>query len=356
MTDTPFGSDVRSAASWSEPRVFRSAMEVAGEAVVVTSAELDAPGPRILYVNPAFTRMTGYAPEEVLGQTPRMLQGPGTDRTVLDRMRVDLASTGQFHGEAVNYAKDGTPYVIDWLITGARDETGRVTEWVSVQRDVTGRKALEERHDLLLGELQHRVRNNLAVIRSIVRRSTATSASVEEQATHLNGRLDVFARVQSLVTQDPGTWIDLSRLISDELNVHAAHEGEQVRTSGPSVRLRPRTAERLGLALHELAVNAVKYGALRSDQGQVTVTWRIEATGSETHLILEWRETGVPFVSPAPRRRGVGMEMLEQTLAYELRATASMTFLPGGLSCTIALPLSEGVSLVEEMPNDRLNP
>ena len=253
MTDTPFGSDVRSAASWSEPRVFRSAMEVAGEAVVVTSAELDAPGPRILYVNPAFTRMTGYAPEEVLGQTPRMLQGPGTDRTVLDRMRVDLASTGQFHGEAVNYAKDGTPYVIDWLITGARDETGRVTEWVSVQRDVTGRKALEERHDLLLGELQHRVRNNLAVIRSIVRRSTATSASVEEQATHLNGRLDVFARVQSLVTQDPGTWIDLSRLISDELNVHAAHEGEQVRTSGPSVRLRPRTAERLGLALHELA-------------------------------------------------------------------------------------------------------
>jgi PAS domain S-box-containing protein len=331
-------------------------MELAGEAVVVTSAELDTPGPRILYVNPAFTRMTGYAPEEVLGQTPRMLQGPRTDRRVLDRMRVDLDATGQFHGEAVNYAKDGTPYVIDWLITGACDDTGRVTEWVSVQRDVTDRKAMEERHELLLGELQHRVRNNLAVIRSIVRRTAEMSGSAEEQAMHLDGRLDVFARVQSLVTQDPGTWIDLGRMVSDELLAHAAHEGAQARTSGPSVRLRPRTAELLGLALHELAVNAVKYGALQSDGGQVAVTWRVEATGSGTHLILEWRETGVPVLSPAPRHRGFGTAMLEQTLTYELGATASLSFLPGGLTCTIALPLSEGVALVKEMPDDHFGP
>ena len=356
MTDTAFESDSRGVASESEPRVLRSAMELAGEAVIVTSAELDAPGPNILYVNPAFTRMTGYAPEEVLGRSPRMLQGPRTERAVLDRMRVDLASTGQFHGEAVNYAKDGTPYIIDWLITGARDETGRVTEWVSVQRDVTDRKAMEERDDLLLGELQHRVRNNLAVIRSIVRRTADTSGSVEEQAMHLDGRLDVFARVQSLVTEDPGTWIDLGRMISDELLFHAVHEGVQARTSGPSIQLRPRTAELLGLALHELAVNAVKYGALRNDRGQVTVTWRVETARSETHLILDWRETGVPVVSSAPRHRGFGTAMLEQTLAYELRSTASMSFLPGGLSCTITLPLSEGVALASETPDDSFDP
>ena len=160
--------------------LFRAAVEVAGEAVVITSPDLDPPGPVIEYVNPAFARMTGYAAREAIGRSPRFLQGPRTDRAVLDRMRADLAAHGTFHGEAVNYRKDGSEYVLEWRIAAIRDAAGRVSHWVAVQRDVTAHRRAEERQKFLVGELQHRVRNALAVIRSIARRTAATSETAED--------------------------------------------------------------------------------------------------------------------------------------------------------------------------------
>ena len=124
--------------------IFRTALEAVGEAVVITTPELDWPGPCIEYVNPAFTRLTGYRPEEVLGRTPRMLQGPLTDRSVLNRMRAELAAHGTFAGETVNYRKDGIPYIIEWQITPLHDREGRVSHWVAVQRDVTAARQAEE--------------------------------------------------------------------------------------------------------------------------------------------------------------------------------------------------------------------
>lgn len=324
--------------------LFQIAVEAAGEAVIITSAELEAPGPRIAYVNPAFTRMTGYALDEVVGKSPRILQGPRTDRAVLDRMRADLATHGSFRGEVVNYRKDGTAYTLEWHVTGARDQAGQVTHWVSIQRDISDRKALEERQVILLAELQHRVRNNLALIRSIARRTAETSASAEDYAMHLNGRMDVLARVQSLISQDPVTGIGLGSLISDELLAHAAKEGQQAKLTGPTVLLRPRAAELLGLAVHELATNAVKYGALRTARGRVSVTWRVDEVDGEPSLVLEWAEKGGSIASTAPRRRGFGTVLLEQTLAYEMQAEATQRFMPGGLTWTLMLPLREQLS------------
>jgi PAS domain S-box-containing protein len=274
--------------------LFQAAVEAAGEAVVITSPDLDPPGPRIAYVNPAFTRLTGYAPAEVIGQTPRILQGPKTERRELDRMRAELSGTGHFAGEAVNYRKDGSEYVNDWRVTAVRDEAGRVVFWVSIQRDVTERKEAERRQRLLVAELQHRVRNTLAVIRAIARRTARTSTTVEGYAMHLDGRIDALARVQGAVTRDPIAGVDLESLVAEELIAHAGREDGAVHIAGPPVRLQPKAAEAFGLAIHELATNAVKYGALSSPHGRIRATWRVERDGSGPCLAFEWKESGIP--------------------------------------------------------------
>lgn len=131
---------IRSCSAYSG--MFKAAVEAAGEAIVITSPDLEAPGPVIEYVNPAFTHMTGYAPQEVLGKTPRMFQGPRTDRAILDRLKTELKATGTFSGEAINYRKDGSEYVLQWVITPMRDEAGRIIHWLAVQRDVTEQRRI----------------------------------------------------------------------------------------------------------------------------------------------------------------------------------------------------------------------
>jgi PAS domain S-box-containing protein len=126
-----------------EREVLRQAMDNAEESVVVTTADLELPGPRITYVNAAFTAMTGYQPEEVIGQTPRMFQGPETDRAVLRRMRRRLKVGRTFQGETVNYRKDGSTYILAWNVAPIYGSQGRITHWVSTQHDVTERRALE---------------------------------------------------------------------------------------------------------------------------------------------------------------------------------------------------------------------
>ena len=130
-------------------------MEQVEEMVVVTDRQLDSPGPRIVYVNPAFLRQTGYELEEVLGRTPRMLQGPLTDQRQLHRLRAALEAGEAFTGETVNYRKSGEPYDFEWHVTALRDGEGRVTHYVSIQRDVTARRRREQLERLHEAELAH---------------------------------------------------------------------------------------------------------------------------------------------------------------------------------------------------------
>ncbi len=122
-----------------ERALLSASVEAANDSVLITDGQLDRPGPRILYVNSAFTQMTGYSAAEVIGKTPRILQGPGTDRAVLRRLRERLSAGQPFFGQVVNYRKDGYPFILEWQVTPVRDEVGNVTNWVAVQRDITDR-------------------------------------------------------------------------------------------------------------------------------------------------------------------------------------------------------------------------
>ena len=124
-------------------RIYDAALQQALDAIIITDAELDAPGPHILMVNAAFTEITGYAPEEVVGNTPRILQGPKTERAVLDRLREQLTRGEAFFGSTINYRKDGSEFVMEWRISPIRDARGAITHFVATQRDITARKQSE---------------------------------------------------------------------------------------------------------------------------------------------------------------------------------------------------------------------
>lgn len=200
-----------------------------------------------------------------------------------------------------------------------------------------------------LAATQHRVRNTLAVIRSIARRSAETSEEVEDYAMHLEGRIGAFARVQGALLHDPDEGMALDILVAETLLAVLAHEGERLQLDGPPVSLKAKAAEMLALALHELATNAVKFGALSWPRGRIVVAWRV-AEGGEPRLELTWAETGAPEPVSAARR-GFGTEMLERTLAYELGAEASLDFTSEGVICRIALPTSVLRPLQAEGPS-----
>lgn len=255
--------------------------------------------------------------------------------------------TGELRAEWRVVRPDGKTVSIESRGIVERDEAGRPLRLLGANIDVTERKANESalrqseaRARALVAELQHRVRNTLAVIRSIAARTAETSTSVEELEMHLDGRIGSFARIQSAVTRNPGGGVDLAGMIADELAAAAAHEGRRVSLKGPDVRLPPKLAEGLGLAMHELTTNAVKHGALATAEGHVAVEWAVKEAGCPA-LMLEWKETRVEMPEVRIRRHGFGTELLQHMLPYQLGAETEQRFEADGLRCAIRVPLPD---------------
>jgi PAS domain S-box-containing protein len=252
--------------------------------------------------------------------------------------------------EAIRQARDGRspfeaefrvqpePGSVRWCRVKGRffHEDDEPVRMIGVMQDITASREAEARQRLLLSELQHRVRNALATIRSILRRSARTGDDVESYATHLEGRLDSLARVQAAMARDPALGLDLETLLRDELQAAAASEAQAI-IAGPPVRLDAGRAELLALAFHELATNAIKHGALASAGGRVDVGWTLE-DGTPPRLRLLWRETPAGTL-PEPGLRGFGMEVLENTIAYNLRARTQLRIGADGLRYEVDLPL-----------------
>jgi two-component system, chemotaxis family, CheB/CheR fusion protein len=194
-----------------------------------------------------------------------------------------------------------------------------------------------------VAELQHRVRNVLAVVRSIARRTAATSRDVEEYAMNFDGRLNAYSRTLSLLTQGSAAGVELEFLLAEELLSVQARDEEQVTIAGPRVNLRPGAAETIGLAIHELTTNAVKHGALSQNGGKIAVTWQVEHSPTGDELVFDWRESGGRRLVPVRTRRGFGVEMLEETLPFELQARTELEFGSTGFRCRIRFPIHDQV-------------
>ncbi len=224
-------------------RLLESVAVHANDAILITEAEpIGLPGPRILYCNAAFTRTTGYAESEIVGRTPRLLQGPGTDRAALAKLRGALSRWEPVVVELLIYRKDGTTFWVELSIVPVADETGWFTHWVSVQRDVSGRKEaeetatrariaeaerealeaevkerrrVEERQTLLARELDHRAKNALAVVQAALRLTPREDA--EAFARAVEGRVSALARAHTLLSQGRWDGAELGALAKGEL-------------------------------------------------------------------------------------------------------------------------------------------
>ncbi len=259
-----------------------------------------------------------------------------------DRDRAEVAARKCF--------ADGTPFEIEYRIlradtreerwlrsngTMVSKETGETPRFVGVSFDITEKKQAEAHQQLLIDELNHRVKNTLAIVQSIARQSAKKGTSPEDFAQSFEGRLAALSAAQNLITADLWRPTEMHKLISACLKPLAIDQ--QILISGPVAKLGTKTAVTMALSMHELATNAVKYGALSVPQGRVEISWFVS---EERELMLTWTETGGPPVN-APAHKGFGMRMIERGLATEFGGQVEISFEPAGLVCKLKAVLPE---------------
>jgi PAS domain S-box-containing protein len=212
--------------------------------------------------------------------------------------------------------------------------------WVGTMTDIHDLRMLQDRQKVLLAELQHRRRNLLAVIQSIARQTIKKSQSLDGFADEFQSRLGALSRVQGLLSQSDNEPIELRELVEVELKAFAGAKVGKLTIEGPAARLPANSAQSMALALHELATNAVKYGALGQPSGRLTVRWTIDNDQSNSRAIIVWRESGVAFPEAEPKRKGYGRELIERALPYQLGAKTTLQFGRDGVYCEIAVPVT----------------
>lgn len=201
-----------------------------------------------------------------------------------------------------------------------------------VFRDVTDLRNAEESRELLINELNHRVKNTLAIVQAIAAQTLKDSDLPAHR--DFEQRLLTLASVHSLLTEENWNSAELHDVVRASLRPHLVGANVRIDYKGPSLRLKPKSAVAVSMALHEIGTNALKYGALSNDSGKVALDW----TTDHGRFRLRWQESGGPAVSP-PRRTGFGSRMIERALSAELRGPVHIDFRPNGVVCTIDSPL-----------------
>jgi putative addiction module CopG family antidote len=215
-------------------------------------------------------------------------------------------------------------------------ETGEPLILAGVARDITESRRAEERQALLAREVDHRAKNALAVVQAALRLTRAPDLPSYIRA--IEGRVAALARTQTLLAENRWNGADLRALLQGEIAPFVG--GQRVVLDGPPVALAPRTAQAMAMAVHELATNAVKHGALSVAAGHVGIGWSLQGEGARC-LRLRWSETGGPLVPKGPPRRGFGSRVLEATLRGQLGGSVDLDWRPEGLACTVVVPLAE---------------
>ena len=263
------------------------------------------------------------------------------------------AESGDFATEhRLRFAETGRYRWFKSRAAAVRDSDGNIIEWLGMSTDVDDLRQLQERQGVLVAELQHRTRNLIHVVRALAERTLESAASLSDFEERFSLRLAALSRVQGLLSHlSAGERVTFGGLIRSELSALGAIDGDgrgpKVTLDGESdVGLRSASLQIFALALHELATNAVKYGALSSAaaNGHLTVRWRVDRAGNPGHrLTVEWKETGVDMAhaNDTPKGGGYGRELIEQALRYQLGAETTYLLGREGIHCTIIVPMNE---------------
>ncbi|WP_436255740.1 PAS domain-containing protein [Neorhizobium sp. LjRoot104] len=286
----------------------------------------------IVLANDAFLDLTGYSAEELLGRNCRLLQGESTSKEAVAEIRAIVSAMREGTVEILNYRKDGSAFWNQLHLSPIRDDDGRLAYYFASQIDVTEYRkvqTLEEAEHRLLLEVDHRTKNVLAIVDSIVRLTRSDNAAT--YAASVQQRVQALARMHMLLAENGWQEASLRDIIRLQVGIYGVRN---VEIGGPSIMVPSPSVQPLGLAMHELAANAAVHGALSRPDGSLTITWRRE---DNSELIIEWREQGGRANDAAPRK-GFGTVLLSAVLEKQLGGRITREWQDQGLRIVVNLP------------------
>jgi PAS domain S-box-containing protein len=292
-----------------------------------------------IHWNEAVQTLFGYQPDDVPPVGAWWKEHIHPDDRVATVASIEAATAGTASHWTAEYrfrrADSFFAYVVD---RGSiiRDARGKPLRMVGAMLDLTERRQAEERQRLLTHELEHRIKNTLAMVQAIVSQTLRGAPSTRAANVAISSRLVTLGRAHDILTQAHWAAAQIRTVVEGALAPH--DPGNRIRIAGPDLHLAAQAALSLALTLHELATNAAKYGALSNQMGQVDVTWEVVEQEARRILRLRWEETGGPPVME-PMRKGFGSRLIERSLSSEAGGQARMDFAPTGLVCTIETPL-----------------
>lgn len=319
---------------------FVVAAETTRMAMVFTDAT--KPDNPIIFANDSFLSLTGYDREEVLGKSFNFLMAYSDDAEVLTRIKAEFegSSSGT---EVLCCRKDGGEFWTGVFISPVRDEGGDIVQYFASFVDLTEHKEDEAQSKMLIDELNHRVKNTLSTVQSIVWQTLRTPSDPKVIRESIESRLFALSRSHDLLTREKWDSAGLLDIVHDALEPFGVSGGraDRIAIMGENIRFPPKSALALGIAFNELATNAVKYGALSNAAGSILIEWTMETTPAGQQLLLNWKEKDGPPVAP-PAHKGFGSRVIERGLAHELEGTIHLDYRPDGLVCTMDIPLLRG--------------
>jgi PAS domain S-box-containing protein len=298
---------------------------------IPAAAWMSRPSGKLEYINHAMAQALGRPRRELLGDGWLASVDPQDLPRLLQTRAEARATYGSVHGEVRFRRPDGSVRILALLGHPRFDAKGKFCGHVGIMSDVTEAREAERRQQLLINELNHRVKNTLSTVQSLVRLTLRDFKLPDEVEQAVTERLMALSGAHDVLSREKWQDAELTDLVDEVTRPYA--ETGRISVSGPHVRISPRTAIALGMALHELTTNAVKHGALSNDEGRVGLSW----TRKDGAIDLQWRERGGPRVGP-PRLSGFGSRLLSRGLAGELGRSAELTYAPEGLSCQISAP------------------
>jgi two-component sensor histidine kinase len=258
---------------------------------------------------------------------------------ILAVIHAAVASKGVFQLEHRVRRADGG---VGWTFSRAvpiLDSDGEIAEWFGAATDVSARHEADEHMRLVVNELNHRVKNNLATVQAIAAQTFRNAGDLIQAEATFVGRISALALATDFLTGAKGPQPSMRRVLEEAGRPYAPN-AERYRLAGPDLNLPPKAAQAISLAVHELATNALKHGAWSAEQGEVAIDWAgATADDGARRLHFKWSERGGPPVEP-PARRGFGSRLIEKGLAQELRGEVRLVFEPAGLACLIDAPLA----------------
>src|SRR5438105_1927280 len=288
---------------------------------------------RFQKINERFADVTGQPIEKLIGRT-LLDNAPG----LTERMKGPIAEVFERAKEITNVevtmrvnGNGAQDFLIDFY---PYEEDGRVTAAGIIFKDVTELRRLEKELRRLMDELQHRVKNTLATVASIVNQTVGSNTNQEDLVETLKRRIGALAATHNLLTQQD--WRDASLLDIIEAELNPYHHRDRIRLNGPKVRLPPKHALTLTLTLHELATNAAKYGALAHDGGKLNIEWMVSEDGAGRRLTMTWVETGFP--GPQDVKQSFGTRLIRNAVVYDLQGRCDYELSSAGVSCWLCAP------------------